>query len=579
VGSSKAVLARTAAERSRKLAAGRSPRPRSAAPSSKADPQKNLVHELQVHQIELQLQNDELQKARLELEESRDRYQDLYDFAPAGYLTVSRRGRILEANLTGAVMLGEPRGRIIDHGFGRYVQKEDLPIWEKFLADGFLHSHKLNCELRLDAPGRKPMAVRLEGARAQAGETSVMRISMTDVTEAKRAELESVNARAAAEKAAGAKGDFLARMSHEIRTPLNGVLGMTQLLTDTPLTAEQREYVETIEQSGTLLLSIINDILDLSKIEAGHYRLLAAPFELRKMLAGVIQLILPALDRKGLSFNEAISPDLPAVIIGDTQSVQQMLLNLLSNAIKFTERGGITLGAGVVERSKDSVRISFSVRDTGIGILPEHQDRIFEVFEQISSGERSSAGGTGLGLPIASKLARMLGGELKVTSASGQGSLFEFSVPFGIDPRESLSSAERTFPGVYSPLRLLVAEDNRVNAVLIQSFLTKAGHTVTMASDGVEVLRLFALNSYDAVLMDIQLPVKDGLQTTAEIRRLEQARRVPRTPILAITAHAFAGARERYMSLGMDGYISKPFRRQDLLDAVEEAHMNRELHT
>jgi signal transduction histidine kinase/CheY-like chemotaxis protein len=381
-------------------------------------------------------------------------------------------------------------------------------------------------------------------------------------------------AKLAAEAASVAKGQFLANMSHEIRTPLHGILGMARLALDPGTSLEQaRAYLKTLDRCAQGLLHILNDILDFSKIEAGKLAIERIAFSLRNLLAETHETLLPQAAAKGLVLECQAAPEIPDFLFGDPARLRQVLVNLLGNAVKFTRTGSVRLHVSAAPPvESDSVHLRFSVADTGIGIPKNQQGRIFEAFAQADGSVSRRFGGTGLGLSICSHLVQLMGGRLTVESTPDAGSTFAFTCNLGI-AGEPLGQAAvlATEIGTGRPLRILLAEDNPVNQLIAAKILHRRGHEVRVVSTGLDAVKTWEAEPFDLILIDNQMPEMGGLEAVERIRGRELALNRPRTAIIALTASAMAGDRQRFLSAGMDGYLAKPFRAEELDAAIGKA--------
>ena len=391
-----------------------------------------------------------------------------------------------------------------------------------------------------------------------------------DITDRKRNEAELLKAKELAEAGTRAKNEFIASVSHEFRTPMAGILGLSDILKNTPLNNEQIELLHGIVTSAENLLVLLNDVLDFSAIEAGKIIIDSKPFELTKILDEIFQVTNLKANEKSLDFIINMEENLPINLIGDPHRLRQIILNLTNNAVKFTEKGKVLMNVKTVKKTDHLVTIRFEVEDTGLGIPESAFSTLFQVFSRVNVDKTKLIAGNGLGLSICKKLTHLMGGEIGAESTLGKGSLFWFMLPFKIFYTDTVQhDLIETENRSFQRKQVLVAEDNPINQRIIDFQLKKMGFDVDLTGNGREAIAKYCLKQYDLIVLDIQMPIMDGYQAAKKIRELEKET-AHHTPIIALTANAMKGDRELYLSAGMDDYISKPFTYEVLQKAIDK---------
>lgn len=664
-----------------------------------------LIHELKAHQIELEMQKEELILAKEQAEIATRKYTELYDFAPSGYFTLTKLGEIIQLNVTGSKLLQKERSQLINTQFGFFISDDTKPIFDAFLNTVFNTKTKKCCEVKLILENNltvnvyltavlnenktevliaavditqikltkfalkeseeryrellnnldvgiilynkdssiifsNPKASQLIGlnknqmngkrlinplwefikednkplnqenypvneilnskkpiknfiigikkskhtsvkwllingfpAFNNSGEINEVLVSFIEITMLKKLEIELIKAKDQAEAANRAKSSFLTNMSHEIRTPLNGIIGFTDLLMKTNLDKNQTKYMNTVHESATILIKIINNILDISKIESGKLELNIEEINLFELIYNVVDIFKYQADINKIDLIINIDKSVPNYVLVDSIRLKQILVNLIGNAMKFTKEGSIALSVIVVPSENDTrCHLKFLVKDTGIGIKDENHEKIFQSFTQEDNTITRKFGGTGLGLAITNQLLALMHSKLELNSHYGEGSEFLFTVELEKSNHEcnlhhldnNIEIEEAVFSNKnLSNKKILVVEDNKINMLLVKTLLKLIlpGITVLEASDGLKAIKLYKKEKLDLILMDIQMPHKNGYETTAEIKQLKKYNNIP---IIALTAGIMQGEKEKCLESGMDDYVSKPIIRANL---------------
>lgn len=505
---------------------------------------------------------------RKRAEEELSKYRLLSEKARDIIVFVDRDGKIVEANEAAVKAYGYSRKQLLRLSIADLRGKGNEALIRRQMSEAKMSDTVFETvHYRKDGTSF-PVEVSSQGA-AIGGKQVIVSI-IRDISERKLAEQELKRAKEEAEAAYKAKSEFLANMSHEIRTPINGITGMIDLTLLSALNPEQRENLSTAKSCAKSLVLLINDILDFSKLEAGKLVIENISFELGSFVDELMKTHMPGAARKGLALLSQVSSDVPRLVSGDPNRLRQVLNNLVDNGIKFSEKGKVTLSVAVANLTGQDVDLIFSVTDTGIGIAAKDMGKLFKTFSQVDGSVTRHFGGTGLGLVISKRLVEMMGGKIRVTSEKGSGSTFSFMVRLTIaTAAKTPAQPDLSRLRASVPMNILLVEDDLISRTVITRLLKALGHRVDETGNGIEALVRLEQKDYDIILMDIQMPKLDGIETTARIRAAE-ANQHRHVPIIAITAHALSGDRERCLAVGMDEYIAKPVQMDTLFQKLEE---------
>ncbi|WP_424766817.1 PAS domain S-box protein [Paenibacillus sp. sgz302251] len=504
----------------------------------------------------------ERKKAELKLEESIERYTSLKKYNHDAIISLDLEGNIINTNPVAEQLTGYRVKEMVSLSISTFIGVDNLSKLRSDTRD--LAAIERNID-KINHKDGHQVEVLTTIAPIIINKQSVgYYIIAKDITEQKKLLIEKETA----ERMNQTKSAFLAMMSHEIRTPMNGVIGMTDLLLETTeLDEQQKEYADIIKKSGDKLLTLINDILDISKIESGKTALNEEPFNMRDCITETIELLSPKVREKKLEMTVTVSPEVPQHVTGDSNRLRQVLINVIGNAIKFTYSGSVAISVQNKICDHNQVQIQFTIKDTGIGIPQEQRQHLFEPFYQAEHFMTRNVEGTGLGLAISKRLIELMGGNIWVEPADGPGAVFVFTANFWQEiQRDAVreDASDEGNQGETKSLKILIAEDNRINQLVLQKMLKKLGYDASIAANGKEVIQTVAYETYDMIFMDIQMPEMSGVEATKVIRETLKPEGCPY--IIAVTANALKGDRERYLAEGMDNYMSKPL----TIDAVSD---------
>ena len=529
----------------------------------------------EVMKEEIDKRNKTLEQLTI-ISEKELKYRLLFQLSKDAIAIAAADGRFIDVNQAFLLLMGGTREQVMSmNAKDFWVSAEDRRTWGSLLdKEGSLIDYQSK-QRTLDG-SILDMTLTTTATRTQ-DQSMVYLTIIRDITGKIEAERQLIEAKTAAEQANLAKSEFLANMSHEIRTPMNGIIGLTSLLLETKLDEQQRHNLKLVSISADRLLGIINDILDFSKIEAGRLSLEKIAFSLPDKLSELSSLMTVKAEENNVILTTRLPPEVPENLIGDPTRLMQILINLVNNALKFTKNGRVTVEISVQSRQADQVLLHFTIKDTGVGVPADKQKAIFDAFAQADSSTTRQYGGTGLGLSISSQLCTLMGGEIGMESKEGEGSTFWFTARFGLpEPSRATDSRERGIicssglsrEEIFKGMNILLAEDDYINTTLATTLLSQAGLHITTVENGLDVLKEFATKKYDLILMDLQMPEMDGYEATLALRQQEK-NGTSHIPIIAMTAHAIKGDREKCLQAGMDDYLTKPINAVELYAVIE----------
>lgn len=554
---------------------------------------RQVLHELYVHQEELEMQNEELKRTHEELEESKQIFLELYEYAPVGYISFDETGKVLHANFTLASMFGSDRGSIVGKPFHSLMKTEDMDLFYLHLKDVFKSGERQICVLRLNRNDGAEFYAELNSMLYRRRDGSLeCRSSVADITSRKEDEDELKNyrdqleelvaarteelndAKKAAEEANRAKTEFLSVMSHEMRTPLQVITSITELLSVSMSGKEEMDRIAMLKRSVDNLMRLISDVLDLSKIEAGRVELEETEFDPGRFIDDAVGSWAPVAEKKGVQLISDIGDGLSSRLIGDSKRLRQILDNLIGNAFKFTNKGEVRVEVRSEMLDQNHCTLLFSVKDTGIGIPLDKQKTIFERFTQADSSTTRIYGGTGLGLSIVNSLVGMMGGNLRVESEEGKGSAFFFSMPCRIALEHPIAQRADHTSQEMLPLNILFMEDDLEIRSLTEQLLRGTPYKVDSAVNGQEGVLKFKGGKYNLVLMDLHMPVMDGYEAAREIRKFERENGLGLTPIVALTGSVVKDNIPNILNAGCNSFLMKPVKSETLLKTIRDFTTN-----